>query len=211
MNITLRLYWVHDYDLIGLADSPDISLSKCAKQVLLAYARNDKDFRICVPENSQVREKKTNRIIHFRIDPDNPEEKDAYAAYHKIDRGVRNSAIKNMIRMYMDKANFQPYLSYPSSNPNIFFDDHEAIVNRNESCLISEAKNSHASEPKKTVGFNNRSEAKGSDPAPDEKSVALSALDDSAYNRQDTYETQADTSDQFEVPDIFDWFDQNLE
>lgn len=210
MNITLRLYWVHDYDLIGLADSPDISLSKCAKQVLLAYARNDKDFRICVPENSQVREKKTNRIIHFRIDPDNPEEKSAYEAYHKIDRGVRNSAIKNMIRMYMDKANFQPYLSYSSSNPDIFLDKHKEAHGSNESSLIAEEKNSHASEAIKSVGFNNQTIAKGTEQVLVEKSAALSVLDDLSDNRQDTAETQADVSVHLEVTDIFDWFDQNL-
>lgn len=210
MNITLRLYWVHDYDLIGLADSPDISLSKCAKQVLLAYARNDKNFRICVPENSQVREKKTNRIIHFRIDPGNPEEKDAYDAYHKIDRGVRNSAIKNMIRMYMDKANFQPYLSYPSSNPNIFFDDHKAAVSSNESSLMAEVKHNLTLESLKSDGFNNRSEAKDNDPFLVENSAALSVLDDLSSNGPDTAETQADVSDHLEATDIFDWFDQNL-
>ena len=113
MNITIRLYWVHDYDLIGLADSPDISLSKCAKKALIAYAQGDRDYSIHVPDDSRVKEKKTNRMIHFRIDPNNPDEEAAYKVYRGFGRGVRNSAIKNMIRMYMDKANFQPYISNP--------------------------------------------------------------------------------------------------
>jgi len=114
MNITCRLYWVHDYDLIGLADSVDISIAKCAKNALIAYACGDKDFIINVPADSLVRER-SNRAFHFRIDPKNPKEKQAYDIYKTFSRGVRNSAIKNMIRMYMDSANFAPYTSERSA------------------------------------------------------------------------------------------------
>ena len=228
MNITCRLYWVHDYDLIGLADSVDISIAKCAKNALIAYACGDKDFIISVPADSVVRER-SNRAFHFRIDPKNPKEKQAYDVYNTFSRGIRNSAIKNMIRMYMDSANFAPYASERSAKLLTKEEQHnKKSVHTHEEAKdqpLTSVLQMHASRPGNnaadTETESSGSESRETKPAPflsaasagepeispsdQEKELQLTRGTPLELSSVDEYQQDEDDG-----PNIFDWFDENL-
>lgn len=229
MNITCRLYWVHDYDLIGLADSVDISIAKCAKNALIAYACGDKDYIINVPANSMVRER-SNRTFHFRIDPKKPKEKQAYDIYNTFSRGVRNSAIKNMIRMYMDSANFAPYASERSAKPLTEEKQHYEKVSQAheeaEDKPLTSVLRMCASNPGNKAA-DTEAESSGSEPGETKPEQFLSAA--SAAEEPEMLPVDQETDglpvtqgipldplvdeyqqDEDDGPNIFDWFDENL-
>lgn len=165
MIITMRIYWIHDLDLIGICDNPKMNIAKCAKQALIAYAKDRDDYLIHVPDNQDYEIEKLNRKINFQLNPKREDDAKAIELWKKLTRGTKNSALKNMIRMYLDKPVFTPYVASGASAFTVdrsLYSDSLAV---DESSIIKpKKKRSALKEKKKELSSNQNSS--GTDTAP---------------------------------------------
>lgn len=120
MNVTLRLYKRHDLDLIPVVMSSSFRLTKQIKGAIRAYL-NDESFRIPVESVTHVDSSKNVYLLHFCINRE--KEPDLFAFVTNLKSGKRNSALKNLLRYYLDTMYLGEYmddkglLHYPSNIP----------------------------------------------------------------------------------------------
>lgn len=101
MDITVRLYKLHDYDLIYLYKNLRFPIKDAIKKALIAYVRNESVF-FEVPVE-KVSEDNLNDIknAQFHIKLDEEEEKDIIDFLAGLKRFYRNSFLKNLLRGYL--------------------------------------------------------------------------------------------------------------
>lgn len=106
MKITMRLYRIHDLDLLYLYKLPDFSIQKAIKNALKAYI-SGQDLTIDYPTTDDLLLPKT-AMIHIYLS----EKKDAeiIAWLKNISKGYRNSLLKNIVRSYLKEPGIEPYL-----------------------------------------------------------------------------------------------------
>lgn len=120
MNVTLRLYKRHDLDLIPVVMSSSFRLTKQIKGAIRAYL-NDESFRIPIESVAHVDSSKNVYLLHFCINRE--KEPDLFAFVTNLKSGKRNSALKNLLRYYLDTMYLGEYmddkrlLHYPSNIP----------------------------------------------------------------------------------------------
>ena len=102
MQLGLRLYKIHDTDLIYLYRHPHFNFSKAVKVCLVNYFRHEKPFWIEMPKgdsmNYNERLKKINRIS-IRLDP--IQDKDIIDGLKMIKDGLRNSFVKAIVAILL--------------------------------------------------------------------------------------------------------------
>ena len=119
MNVTLRLYKRHDLDLIPVVTSSTFKLTKQIKGAIRAYL-NDEPFRIPIESVAAVDNERGTYLLHFCINRE--KEPDLFTFVTSLKTGKRNSAIKNLLRYYLDTIYLGEYLNdkellrYPSNN-----------------------------------------------------------------------------------------------
>ena len=106
MKITMRLYRIHDLDLLYLYKLPDFSIQKAIKSALKAYLA-EQDLTIDYPIVDDLLLPKT-AMIHIYLS----EKKDAeiIAWLKNVSKGYRNSLLKNIFRSYLKEPSVEPYL-----------------------------------------------------------------------------------------------------
>ena len=108
MNVTVRLYWQHDLDLVALSIHPEFDIGKWIKRAVIAWAREDKSFYIPSPLFPQPYSAKIeSTTIHFKLSPE--KEADVISCIHGIRTGFRNSAMKLIFRTYLRSPYMAPY------------------------------------------------------------------------------------------------------
>ena len=110
MVIVVRLYWVHDFDLVSLCDSRDFNISSGIRDALRAYSRNDRSFRIKLPECPE-KVIRANRSVHVYLNPEKEEDVPAIEFLESLRKGIRNSVIKTVFRTYLSDVNTEPCLA----------------------------------------------------------------------------------------------------
>lgn len=107
MNVTIHLNWQYDLDLIALKKHPDFEFGKWAKKAVIAWARQDEDFFIPLPERPiSFSTELTNTTAHFRL---SSTEEDVLKVVLGIRYGFRGSLVKNIIRHYLPTPYIAPY------------------------------------------------------------------------------------------------------
>ncbi|WP_373266194.1 hypothetical protein [Hungatella hathewayi] len=101
MNITVRLYKLHDYDLIYLYKNLQFPVRDAMKEALKAYVRNEPVF-IKLP----IKNPDTDNLIQvknaqFHIKLDDKEEADLIDFLKGLKNFYRNSFLKNLLRGYL--------------------------------------------------------------------------------------------------------------
>lgn len=107
MNIIVRLYWQHDLDLVALCMHPDFDMGKWMKKAVVAFAKGDAGFKIPLPRSMPYRVELDNCSTHFGLTPGKDDE--IIACMNGFRYGQRNSAIKNIFRMYLETPYLDPY------------------------------------------------------------------------------------------------------
>ncbi len=110
MNVIVRLYWQHDLDLIALAKHPDFEVGRWMKKAVIAFVRGDDSFVIPLPRPQPYQIKLVNCDTHFAL---SYKESDVIDFFKNFRYGVRNSAIKQIFRMYLERPNFQVFYDDP--------------------------------------------------------------------------------------------------
>lgn len=101
MNITVRLYKLHDYDLIFLYKNLRFPIKDAMKKALENFVRNEPcffDYPIANVRTDGLA-KLSNAQLHIKLDENN----DADIIYFlgKLKKNYRNSFLKNLLRGYM--------------------------------------------------------------------------------------------------------------
>lgn len=107
MNVIVRLYWQHDLDLVALNMHPDFDMGKWMKKAVVAFAKGDEGFSIPLPRSMPYHVDLDNCSTHFVLSPEKDE--DIIAVMNGFRYGQRNSAIKNIFRMYLEAPYMEPY------------------------------------------------------------------------------------------------------
>lgn len=101
MNITVRLYKLHDYDLIYLYKNLRFPVRDAMKKALIGYVRGEPaffDFPIEKIEKDELADIK-NAQFHIKLDPET--EADVIEYLSGLKRYYRNSFLKNLLRGYL--------------------------------------------------------------------------------------------------------------
>lgn len=112
MVVTMRLYRMHDLDLLYLYKMPDISIQKIIRNVLKAYVLDRNSIhgishRVSIPRKPFAFKTPKSALIHIRLD----EEKDKAVIewIEQIPKGIRNALLKNILRSYLEFPITIPY------------------------------------------------------------------------------------------------------
>lgn len=97
----VRLYGLHDADLINLARNYDIKFSTLVKESLICYV-NKKEILFDLPEPFADVEPELNKMnIKFNLDDTNSEEIKVINLLDSIKTRYQNTVIKNIVRNYV--------------------------------------------------------------------------------------------------------------
>lgn len=113
MDITVRLYKLHDYDLIYLYKNLRYPVRDLMKKALISYVRNSPvsfDFPI---DNPPVDELINVKNSQFHIKLDEYTEADIIDFLQKLKPFYRNSFLKNLLRYYISGPPVYVYLQKP--------------------------------------------------------------------------------------------------
>lgn len=101
MDITVRLYKLHDFDLIYLYKNLRFPIRDAMKKALISYVRNEPvffDFPIEIPESDKLIDIKSSQF-HIKLDENT--DKDIILYLSGLKRFYRNSFLKNLLRGYL--------------------------------------------------------------------------------------------------------------
>lgn len=101
VNITVRLYKLHDFDLIYLYKNLRFPIKEAMKRALIAYVRDEPVF-FQVPV-THVKNDELSNIKHaqFHIKLSEEEDADVIQYLSTLKRFYRNSFLKNLLRSYL--------------------------------------------------------------------------------------------------------------
>lgn len=100
MKINVRLYRMHDYDLISLKYTKSICFSAMIKSILKSYAEGNL-YNIEIPVPTQKNVKDLPYITQTQFKLDEIKDKSVIDMLGNIKDGYRNNFIKNVIRLYL--------------------------------------------------------------------------------------------------------------
>ena len=112
MKITMRLYRLHDLDLMYLYKMPGVSIQKIIRLVLKSYVRDRNNVngiteRVKIPKEQHSKHLPQSALIHIYLDEEN--DKEVIEWIEQIPKGVRNGMLKNILRGYVDFPITVPY------------------------------------------------------------------------------------------------------
>lgn len=108
MDKLVRLYVVHDLDLIALKFIPGFDMAETFRHVLIAYVRNEK-YEIPLPPDL-IPYSFPYKNTSFHVLLDNKKDADVIEFLDSVRRGLGNSVMKQIFRHYCTFQNILPFL-----------------------------------------------------------------------------------------------------
>lgn len=100
IRYTVRLYRVHDLDLITFVEQHEFNLAKAVYSALSAFTKGD-HFVIEIPPKRKKEIPEFKRVYQKPIYLDEEKDKKAIELLDKIQKGYRNNFFKNLLRLYL--------------------------------------------------------------------------------------------------------------
>lgn len=119
MDITVRLYRLHDYDLIYLYKNLRWSVKDAMIEALKAYVRKEPvkiRFPIKVADTDEIRNIKN---AQFHIKLNELEDRDLIEFLGTLKKNYRNSFLKNLLRYYLYSAPIMYYEETPNADDEL--------------------------------------------------------------------------------------------
>lgn len=135
IKITMRLYRLHDLDLMYLYKMPNVSIQAIIKVMLKNYVKDrNNGNRIATRfRTSDIRHNiPLPSTAQFHIILQDDEDGDVISWIEQIPKGIRNGMIKNMLRNYFDFPLIVPYEETVSDEKITSEDDSISIEKYNE-------------------------------------------------------------------------------
>lgn len=112
MRLTMRLYRLHDLDLMYIYKMPNISIQSIVKVMLKNYIK-DRNSDRHIATRLTIPDVKHNitlpKTAQFHISLNEGEDDDVISWIEQIPKGFRNSMLKNMLRTYLSFPIVIPY------------------------------------------------------------------------------------------------------
>lgn len=106
---TIRLYRVHDLDLITFMETHEFNITKAIYCALTAFSNNDY-FVIEIPPKRTNELCINNKVYAKQLTLDMDKDRKAVELLSKIKKGGRNNFLKNLLRMYLCNPIAESYL-----------------------------------------------------------------------------------------------------
>lgn len=101
VRVTIRLYRMHDLDLITFVELHELNLQKAVYCALTSFTKGELFLIKIPPRRESGKELKLNRVYAFTMLLDTEKDKDAILLLSKITDGKRNNFLKNLLRLYL--------------------------------------------------------------------------------------------------------------
>ena len=100
IRYTIRLYRLHDLDLITFVETHEFNIISAIYSSLTAFAKNEL-FVIEIPPRRQVQLPKLRRVYTKALVLDTEVDQEAIELLNKVGQGYRNNFLKNLLRLYL--------------------------------------------------------------------------------------------------------------
>ena len=100
IRYTIRLYRIHDLDLITFVEQHEFNIAKAIYSSLSAFSKGD-HFIIEIPPKRKAQLPDLKRVYRKPIYLDEEKDKAAIELLDKIQKGYRNNFLKNLLRLYL--------------------------------------------------------------------------------------------------------------
>ena len=136
MKITMRLYRLHDLDLMYLYKMQGVSIQKIIRFVLKSYVRDRNNLngiaqRVEIPRIKHDKPLPQSALIHIYLNEG--EDDEVIEWIEQIPKGVRNGMLKNILRGYLDFPMTIPYETNVESSNNISKESENLMKELNQS------------------------------------------------------------------------------
>lgn len=129
IRYTVRLYRVHDLDLITFVETHEFNIAKAIYSSLSAFSKGD-HFVIEVPPRRVESMPDLKRVYQKPIYLDEEKDKKAIDILNKIEKGYRNNFLKNLLRQYLCTPLSEAFLV--NEKDSDFFYDKFSIFKENK-------------------------------------------------------------------------------
>lgn len=139
-RLTMRLYRLHDLDLMYLYKMPNISIQSIVKVMLKNYIK-DRNSGFCIATRLSIPDIKHDTYLpksaQFHITLIDGEDDDVISWIEQIPKGMRNSMLKNMLRSYLNFPIVAPYekevtkIVPPTEKNNISIEKYNQVMEYN--------------------------------------------------------------------------------
>ena len=100
IRYTIRLYRLHDLDLITFVETHEFNIISAIYSSLTAFAKNEV-FVIEIPPRRTQQLPKLNRVYTKALILDSETDQEAIQLLNQIGQGYRNNFLKNLLRLYL--------------------------------------------------------------------------------------------------------------
>lgn len=121
VRVTIRLYRMHDLDLITFVELHELNLQKAVYCALTSFTKGELFLIKIPPRRESGKELKLNRVYAFTMLLDVEKDKDAILLLSKINDGKRNNFLKNLLRLYLCNPMSEMFLK-DESDVDYFYD-----------------------------------------------------------------------------------------
>ena len=101
IRVTIRLYRMHDLDLITFVELHKLNIQKAVYCALTSFAKGELFLIKIPPRRAGGEELNLNRVYSFTVLFDAERDKNAILLLSKIADGRRNNFLKNLLRLYL--------------------------------------------------------------------------------------------------------------
>lgn len=101
MRVTIRLYRIHDLDLITFIETHKLNFQKAMYCALTSFTNNELFLIEIPPRREKRKELNLKRVYTMALTLDEVKDKNAILILKKIKDGKRNNFLKNLLRLYL--------------------------------------------------------------------------------------------------------------
>lgn len=143
MNITMRIYRLHDLDLMYLYKMPGVSIQKIIKVVLKSYVKDRNSIngireRVDIPRIIHDKNIPQSALIHIYLNEG--EDDEVIEWINQVPKGLRNSLLKNILRGYVNFPITIPYETEVTTETTEHKGSHNHMGRLNDSLKNTKAK-----------------------------------------------------------------------
>ena len=109
MDVTIRLYWKTDADLLALSQYPNFNIQELMRLSVIAWANNDRDFCISCPVG-RISTVIKSKVVHIQFRGE--DEQYIIDKLNQIKYGWKSTLIKTLLRGYLDQPYTECFMEY---------------------------------------------------------------------------------------------------
>lgn len=121
IRVTIRLYRMHDLDLITFVELHKLNIQKAVYCALTSFAKGELFLIKIPPRRAGGEELNLSRVYSFTVLFDAERDKNAILLLSKIADGRRNNFLKNLLRLYLCNPMSEMFLK-DESDADFFYD-----------------------------------------------------------------------------------------